>query len=185
MKSPQPEGAPPLEISIEELEALVEQARAALSEEGYKKLLGAIHTLRYVTELLEKKEASLTDLRELLCPATTEKTEKVLQQAGIDSGPEKPSGAGAEPRHAKRKARGHGRNGAAAYTGAQKVPVPHACLKAGRRVSRWMWRQSLSATRARCAGADQGTAALGGDGLRVGKVALQLVRQCVHSRRSS
>ena len=131
MKSPQPEGAPPLEISIEELEALVEQARSALAEDGYQKLLGAVHMLRYVTELLEKKEASLADLRELLCPATTEKTEKVLKQAGIDTGPEKPSAAGAEPRAPKRKARGHGRNGAAAYSGAQKVPVPHAALKTG------------------------------------------------------
>jgi hypothetical protein len=77
MRPPQPEGAPPLEISMEELETLVEQARAVLPEDGYKKLLGAVRTLRYVTELLEKKEASLADLRELLCPATTEKTEKV------------------------------------------------------------------------------------------------------------
>ena len=130
MKSPQPEGAPPLEISIEELEALVEQARPALSEDGYQKLFGAVHTLRYVTELLEKKKASLADLRELLCPATTEKTEKVLKQAGIDSVPEKPS-VGAEARTHKRKAPGHGRNGAAAYSGAQKVQVPHASLQAG------------------------------------------------------
>jgi transposase len=130
MKSPQPEGAPPLEISIAELEALVEQARPALSEDGYQKLLGAVHTLRYVTELLETKKASLADLRELLCPATTEKTEKVLQQAGIDSGPEKPS-VSAEARTRKRKAPGHGRNGAAAYSGAQKVQVPHASLQAG------------------------------------------------------
>jgi len=130
MKSPQPGGAPPLEISIEELEALVEQARPALSEDGYQKLLGAVHTLRYVTELLEKKKASLADLRELLCPATTEKTEKVLKQAGIDSGAKEPS-VGAEARTHKRKAPGHGRNGAAAYSGAQKVPVPHASLEAG------------------------------------------------------
>jgi hypothetical protein len=34
MKSSRPEGAPPLEISIEELQALVEQARAVLSEDG-------------------------------------------------------------------------------------------------------------------------------------------------------
>ena len=62
MKSPQPEGAPPLEISIEELEALVEQARQArpaLSEDGYQKLLGAIQTLRYVTELLDKESSEL------------------------------------------------------------------------------------------------------------------------------
>ena len=131
MKSPQPEGVPRWEMSIAELEALVEQTRSVLSEDGYQKLLGAVRTLRYVTELLEKKEASWADLRELLCPATTEKTEKVLKQAGIDRSPEKPSVAGAEPRARKRPARGHGRNGAAAYRGAQKVPVPHASLKTG------------------------------------------------------
>jgi hypothetical protein len=81
---------PRLDVSTEELEALVEQARVVLPEDGHQKLLGAVHTLRYVTELLEKKEASLANLRELLCPATTEKTEKVLKQAGIESGPESP-----------------------------------------------------------------------------------------------
>ena len=57
---------PRLEVSAEELEALVEQARAVLPEDGYQKLLGAVHMLRYVTELLKKKEASLANLRELL-----------------------------------------------------------------------------------------------------------------------
>ncbi len=47
---------PRLDVSTEELEALVEQARAVLPEDGYQKLLGAVHTLRYVTELLEKKD---------------------------------------------------------------------------------------------------------------------------------
>ncbi len=122
---------PRLEVTTEELEALVEQARAVLPEDGYQKLLGAVHTLRYVTELLEKKEASLANLRELLCPATTEKTEKVLKQAGMEKGPEKPAVAAPEGRGAKRKARGHGRNGAAAYSGAQKIPVPHGSLKPG------------------------------------------------------
>ena len=129
------EETPRLDVSAEELEALVEQARAVLPLDGYQKLLGAVHTLRYVTELLEKKEASLANLRELLCPATTEKTQKVLKQAGIGPqghpGPEKPAAANPEARAAKGKARGHGRNGAAAYRGAQKVPVPHAALKPG------------------------------------------------------
>jgi transposase len=70
-------------------------------------------------------------MRGVLCPATTEKTEKVLKQAGIDSGPEKPAVVDPQARGAKRKARGHGRNSAAAYSGAQKIPVPHAWLKAG------------------------------------------------------
>jgi transposase len=131
MRAPDPKDAVQLDVSIEELEALLERARQEpLREDGYQKLLGAIHTLGYVTELLEKKKASLADLRELLCPAKTEKTEKVLKQAGIDTGSEKPT-TGPEARGAKHKARGHGRNGAAAYSGAQKVPVPHASLKPG------------------------------------------------------
>ena len=90
---------PRLDVSSEELEALVEQARAVLPLDGYQKLLGAIHTLRYVTELLENREASLANLRELLCPATTEKTEKVLKQAGIHSGTEKPAAANPTSAH--------------------------------------------------------------------------------------
>jgi len=125
------EETPRLDVSAEELEALVEQARAVLPPDGYQKLLGAVHTLRYVTELLEKKEASLANLRELLCPATTEKTEKVLKQAGVDSGAEKSSTTGPEARAPKRKMRGHGRNGAAAYSGARRVQVSHLTLKPG------------------------------------------------------
>jgi len=118
-----------LDLSIEELEALLEQARQGpLREDGYQKLLAAIRTLRYVTELLERKEATLARLRKLLCPASTEKTDKVLKQAGIDTGEKQPE---SPTKKAKRAAAGHGRNGAAAYSGAQKVRVPHASLKSG------------------------------------------------------
>ena len=80
-----------IDVSTEELEALLEQARREpLREDGYQKLRAAIRTLGYVTELLEKKETTLAALRELLCPATTEKTDKVLKQAGIDRGEKKP-----------------------------------------------------------------------------------------------
>jgi transposase len=127
MKRP---GVPPIDVPIEELEGLLEQARPALSEEGYEKLRAAIRTLVYVTELLEKKETTLAALRELLCPASTEKTDKVLQQAGIQTGRQRPGPESASQKP-KRAAAGHGRNGAAAYRGAQKVSVPHASLKAG------------------------------------------------------
>jgi transposase len=134
MKPLAPEGAPPIEVPLEELERLLEQARPALSEEGYQKLRAAIRTLGYVTVWLEKKETTLAALRELLCPASTEKTDKVLKQAGIDPGQKKPGGVPGGPsasKEPKGAAAGHGRNGAAAYRGATKVPVPHASLKAG------------------------------------------------------
>ena len=128
MKPKAPEGTPRIDVSCEELEALVEVARAALGEAGYQKLQAAIRTLGYVTELLQNQEATLASLRRLLCHSSTEKTSKVLKQAGIDSGDSKPPGVS---QSSKRVTAGHGRNGAAAYRGARKVAVPHASLKTG------------------------------------------------------
>ena len=79
------------EISIAELEALLEQGRQEpLREDGYQKLRNAVRTLGLVTELLEKQETTLAELRELFCAASTEKTAKVLERAGIHSGEKKP-----------------------------------------------------------------------------------------------
>lgn len=118
-----------IDVSTEELQALLEQARPSLPPDGYEKLRAAIRTLGYVTELLEKQGTTLAALRELLCPASTEKTAKVFQRAGIET-EKKPKPEGAS-QSSQSVAAGHGRNGAAAYRGAQKVRVPHASLKAG------------------------------------------------------
>jgi transposase len=120
---------PPLEVTPEELEALLETVREALGEAGYQKLKAAIRTLGYVTELLETREATLASLRRLLCRTRSEKTEAVLEQAGIAPSPTSrtpPADAGS-----KQSAAGHGRNGATAYAGAQRVEVPHATLHRG------------------------------------------------------
>jgi len=126
---------PPIEridVSCAELEALLEQAKPALADDGYHKLKAAIRTLGYVTELLENQEATLASLRRLLCHASTEKSGKVLKQAGIQMDEKKPKPAGtASAQVPKSTAAGHGRNGAAAYRGARKTPVPHSWLKAG------------------------------------------------------
>jgi hypothetical protein len=115
----------PIEVSTAELEALLDQARQEpLREEGYHKLRAAVRTLGLVTELLEKQETTLAELRELLCPASTEKTAKVLERAGIPSGEKKPQAE-------RKKPPGHGRNAAAAYGGARWIQVPHESLKNG------------------------------------------------------
>ena len=132
MKPPGPEGVPQLDVSVEELEALLEQARQEpLREDGYRKLRAAVRTLGYVTELLENREATLEKLRRLLCHSSTEKTEAVLKQAGVEGGEKKRQPPGEHS--PKSVAPGHGRNGAAAYSGANTVEVPHASLKPGDR----------------------------------------------------
>src|SRR5271166_6607765 len=122
--------APPLDVTPEELEALLEGVREALGEAGYQKLKAAIRTLSYVTQLLENREATLETLRRLLCHARSEKTKDVLQQAGIEGGPTKRRPAAAA---SKNPAAGHGRNGAEAYRGARRVEVSHASLHHGDR----------------------------------------------------
>src|SRR5208282_4406833 len=123
--------APPLEVTPEELETLLEGVREALGEAGYQKLKAAIRTLSYVTELLENREATLQSLRRLLCRARSEKTEAVMEQAGIPSSPTQGKPEAKET--TKKPDIGHGRNGAQAYHGACHVQVPHLSLHQGDR----------------------------------------------------
>ena len=118
-----------LEVRAAELEAIVEGVREPLGEAGYQKLKAAIHTLGVVTELLENRETTIQELRRMLCSGRTEKTEAVLNRAGIltDSVPS------SEKKAPKPKPPGHGRNGTPAYRGADKVPVAHPALKKGDR----------------------------------------------------
>jgi len=125
-RPPKPEAPPQIDVSCEELEALLEGERAALGETGFEELQAAIRTLVYVAELLRNQEATLASLRRLLCHSSTEKTGKVLKQAGVQSGGKKPR----PPNVPKSAPAGHGRNAAAAYRGAHKVEVRHASLKA-------------------------------------------------------
>jgi hypothetical protein len=102
-----------IDMNREELNQLLERARASLREEDYRKVKGLAEALTYLTDLVADQQTTICDLRELLFPASTEKTEAVLKNAGIqgtskgaqDKGDREKSG---EP---KAKAPGHGRNG--------------------------------------------------------------------------
>jgi hypothetical protein len=99
-----------VEINLPELDALLDQARREpLSERDYQKLKTALHTLAGLA----------TPTR------TTEKTKAVL--------PETENTSSSEDKTTVKKPRpaGHGRNGAAAFSGAKKVVIPHPSLKTG------------------------------------------------------
>src|SRR5882724_1427225 len=96
-----------LEATTDELESLVEQARAVLDEAGYQKLKAAVRTLGVVTALLENQQTTLQSLRNLLCQARTEKTAAVLKRTGVDEG--------VTPPVPRTKAPGHGRHSAKTY----------------------------------------------------------------------
>jgi len=94
-----------------------------------------METLIFLTQELEKNRVSVQRLKKLLFGATTEKTQKVMEkllnQAEKGNISENEAGPKKTPQRAKRRPKGHGRNGAEAYTGADKVRVPHESLKPG------------------------------------------------------
>ena len=122
-----------IELQMSELEAILERVKSSLSPEEYDKLHGALETLLFLTQELEKNRVSVQRLKQLLFGATTEKTRKVLEraleQAGADPKTEDEDSS-PEPT-APEKVKGHGRNGAADYTGAEKVKISHQKLQPG------------------------------------------------------
>ncbi|MBN2497029.1 MAG: IS66 family transposase [Deltaproteobacteria bacterium] len=116
------------EVDLKELEAILERTRGILAPQDHEKLRSAVETLAYLTRALEAKGVSIERLRRMLFGPSTEKMSRMLEpeQAGSvgQAGPDRP----AEP---ESKRPGHGRHGAASFTGAEKVPVSHESLAHG------------------------------------------------------
>jgi transposase len=128
-----------VEAPMEELEDILERAKTSpLTDEECAKLRKALETLLYLTDLVGDKDTTIAKLRKILFGASTEKMRNLLgkeipktDDAASGSCPETPSGIPeGEPRE---KPKGHGRNGAEAYTGAKRIHVAHGSLKPGQR----------------------------------------------------
>jgi len=114
-KKYRPKRTPPLEINVAQLDGIVDKAYSApLSRDEGELLRTSIHAM---AERLKRKYE----------PRTTEKSEHLIG-SGSDEEAAKTSETTTEPPRAdeKKPRRGHGRNGAADYTGATIVPVPHS-----------------------------------------------------------
>jgi len=125
-------GTAPQPPEIAELLAIVERTQSgALSAEEHEKLKTAISTLTFLMEELQKKQTSLVRLRRLLFGAPTEKTRSVLEACAAQESTSPPNPAEESETKPRPKVPGHGRYSAAAYTGADKVTVPHPLLQGG------------------------------------------------------
>ena len=111
-----------LELGIDELTAALDRALTTpLSEQEHTQLTAAIETLAHLTRELEKKRASIRRLRDVLFGSRTEKLDTVLKQGAGNKNKNKKKGK-------KKKHKGHGRHGAAAYKGADRIPLKHESL---------------------------------------------------------
>jgi transposase len=118
-----------IELDAEELDGLVRRAEGKELRDGDAALIKAlVDTVKLLSSALEQKNLSIGRLKRMLFGAKTEKTANVVQ--GRDG-----KSAAAQKKNKKKKKKkkrvGHGRNGADAYRGAEKVSVAHSSLRTG------------------------------------------------------
>lgn len=96
--------------------ALLARAKRLLSKEDYEIVKSMADTIIFLSAAVGKKNARVQKLLKMLFRTVTEKTSRVLKE-----------------RKAKKKAedkpKGHGRNGAVSYSGAEIIEIPHNSLK--------------------------------------------------------
>jgi transposase len=132
-----------IEIDMNQLDDILRRIDAnELTEGDCETLRTLCKAYVQLTELLKDKNTSLARLRKLLFGSQTEKTKAMLGD-GKDSQPRSPQAATAlasatdldvstNVAEAEKSPRpGHGRNGAHAYSGAEKIVVPHESLQPG------------------------------------------------------
>lgn len=109
----------PIELSKVELDALIERAKSrTLLEKDYKAIEAMGETIHLLSHSVDEKAASIKRLLKMIFGASTEKTDTVMKKP-------KPKRAA----NTNDKKKGHGRNGAADFTGAEKKTIAHDSLK--------------------------------------------------------
>lgn len=126
-----------IDVTPDHLHALLASLRPKVTAEEYREVEALIETVIALAAVLAHKTISIARLRRLIFGARSEKTREVLANAGVrpeptkatdEAGPPQPSDQQAPP--GSRRS-GHGRLGAASYTGASRITIPHPHLKPG------------------------------------------------------
>jgi transposase len=117
-----------MDVEQKRIADILERTRAVLNDEEHATLTSLVDTMAWVQAELHAKDASLERLRHMIFGATTESTRNVL---GEMQGDPRAVGSTEEPPAPRPKPPGHGRNAAAAYTGASQVTVAHPDLRGG------------------------------------------------------
>jgi transposase len=131
-----------VEVNSGQLDEVLRRVEQALDEKDAKLIRAVFQSYVYVSDLVEDKNTSIRRLRQLFFGRRTEKTEAVVGRQTTQPETTVPGGETVNTEFAAKESdtgeadtaracQGHGRNGADAYRGAQRVDVPHASLTAG------------------------------------------------------
>ena len=119
-----------IELEMDELKDILRRAEAKqFNDKDYETAGTVLQSYVELVALLKSKNVSMRRLQKLLFGASTEKTAAVTGD-GTESAEETDS-ASASKDDPPASGKGHGRNGAEAYRGAEKIEVPHESLQPG------------------------------------------------------
>jgi transposase len=123
-----------LELTPEDIKSLLERVKPVVFESDYEAIKAMADTVEALSQILDQKAASIKRLLNLLFGQKSEKKDKVFNGPEDDAdseggdNPEDDSG----PKDGEKPPKpGHGRNGASAFTGAEREFISHESLKHG------------------------------------------------------
>lgn len=124
-----------IELGMDELKDILQRAESKqFNDKDYETTKTVFLAYVDLVDLLKSKNVSMRRLRKMLFGASTEKTAAVVgvatdspEEAGPETAPKNDSSLPSSDAPSK----GHGRNGADAYRGAEKIEVPHESLRPG------------------------------------------------------
>jgi transposase len=116
-----------IDLTSEDVKSLLERIKPVVSNEDYETIKAMAETLEALSQIRDQNAASIKRLLNLLFGPKSEKKKKIFEKKHGDQGGKPEQGETPSPKGRK----GHGRNGASAYTGAEKVYVKHESLTHG------------------------------------------------------
>jgi transposase len=124
-----------IELDAQRVEELLRRAEAhSFETEDYQTIRLLVESYACLTSMLGDKNTTIARLRKLLFGATTEKTDAVVgpsDSPASSAEPEAVAQPAAEGEQNSPRKKGHGRNKADAYAGAEKIEVQHESLRSG------------------------------------------------------
>jgi len=126
MKAPQR-----IDLNLEQVDELLKRVQTGCLQDGdYEIIKAMVETIELLSQCVDEKATSIRRLLRMLFGPRTEKLKDVIkdeqkkQSSSSESKQENTTDKSNKP-----KPKGHGRNAAANYTGAEQIKVPHATLK--------------------------------------------------------
>ena len=121
-----------LQLTSQEADDLLKRVAASpLSEKDCEIIKGMVETILVLSRALEQKVTSIKRLLKMLFGIKTEKSKDILKNTEASQTEASTDNLQNTQNILDNKPKGHGRNGASAYTGANRIKIPHPTLQSG------------------------------------------------------